>query len=208
MLDQVMRPDTAALRSLAYRFLAALYLQAPESKWLVSLHRDGLFAEFPVDPTQRMAEGLRLMAAVCAAMETEPELGEAVRADHQQLFVGPGHLPAPPWESVYRSKEQLVFDWPTLEVREAYRSVGLSPALPGEPDDHMGLELLFMGELCQREAEGDTAAAGARLQFLAQHLSQWAPAFCHDVQTNARTPFYQGVALLTQGLLESEQSGR
>lgn len=97
-----------------------------------------------------------------------------------------------------------MFDWPPLEVREAYRSMGLAAARSNEPDDHIGLELLFMALLIQREAEGNVAARQARQQFLAEHLSQWAPAFCADVAAHAQTPFYRGVALLTRGLLARE----
>lgn len=192
--------DQAALRALAYRFLATLYLEWPKPEWLAGLHADGLFEEFPVPlANEAMSRGLNLITMA----SREPD-GPALKADYQQLFIGPGHLPAPPWESVYRSDERIIFDWPTLEVREEYRKMGLAVTRTNEPDDHMGLELLFMALLAERQAGGDEGAAAAQNAFLKEHLLTWAPAFCADVVAHAQTDLYRGLGLLTRGLLEQE----
>jgi TorA maturation chaperone TorD len=190
----------AALRSLAYRFLATLYLAPPQPEWLATLVREGLLDEFPVPlGNAQMQEGQRLLVAACR----EPEFA-ALTADYQQLFIGPNHLPAPPWESVYRTEERLVFDWPTLEVRAAYQEMGLSVSDTTEPDDHIGLELLFMATLAERQAAGDLRAAAAQAAFLKRHLLVWAPTFCADLAASAATSLYKGLALLTQGMLAQE----
>lgn len=193
--------ERAALRALAYRFLATLYLDAPKTEWLAALYADGLLEEFPVPlGNDEMARGLAMIAGAAAAPDQR-----ALAADYQQLFVGPGHLPAPPWESVYRTEERLVFDWPTLLVREAYGEMGLRLPEPAEPDDHIGLELLFMAVLAEREAAGDAAAAAAQDAFLREHLLAWAPTFCSDVEAHAATDLYCGLGLLTRGLLDQER---
>ena len=99
--------------------------------------------------------------AVCAGQRRTPKRGgrlsrrglpratkrrlEAARSDYMALFVGPGTPLAPPWESVCRHKDEaLVFQKETLEVRAAYRELGLQvEKLHHEPDDHIAYELEF-----------------------------------------------------------------
>jgi TorA maturation chaperone TorD len=189
--------EMAQLKALAYRFLATLYLDQPSPAWLAELARTGVLDEFPLPVT----DGLDLIRAAAGRLAAGETDGREFRADYDQLFIGPGHLPAPPWESVYRTDEHLVFDWPTLEVRAAYRQMGLTVAKPSDPDDHIGLELLFLATLAEREAAGDTGAAEAGQQFLQEHLLQWAPAFCADVVAHAQTDLYRGLGLLTRAVL-------
>lgn len=196
-----------ALRGLTYRFLALLYLHEPDAAWLAGLAREGLFSDFPY-PAQdeRTVKGLALLADACGRLTFgDPQAaGAAFRADYDRLFVGPDHLPAPPWESVYRGEERLVFDWPTLEVRETYRRMGLATEKGEEPDDHIGLELLFMAILSERAAQGDDNAAMIRQEFMQEHLLRWAPRFCDHVREYARSDLYRGLALLTSGVLAQE----
>ena len=130
--------------------------------------------------------------------------------DHTRLFVGPGEMLAPPWESVHRSRRRLTFQEVTLEVRARYAEFGLESAtLHAEPDDHLALELAFLGHLSVVAAaardDGDTdvlaACHAAQRRFLEEHLLAWAPACLALVETHARTDFYRGLAGLTRGTL-------
>jgi len=131
-------------------------------------------------------DGLALVTAACRTLadSVDPGAGRLLQADYDQLFVAPDHLPVPPWESVYRTSERLVFDWPTLQVRDEYRRMDIATTRPADPDDHVGLELLFMGILCEREAAGDIQAALA--------------------QANATTDLFRGLAPLTRGVLAQD----
>ena len=192
--------ERTAGRALAYRFLATMYLAEPRVEWLAGLAAEGLLDEFPVPPEDaRMAQGLNLIAS---AVQVPDEA--ALSADYQRLFVGPARLPAPPWESVYRSEERLIFDWPALAVREQFRQMGLASEKANEPDDHIGLELLFMALMTEREADGNQQAVHVQRSFLQQHLMAWAPAFCDDLVAHAQTDLYRGLGLLTRGLLEQD----
>jgi TorA maturation chaperone TorD len=199
--------EMAQCRALAYRFLATLYLGQPDTAWLESLIRDDLLTEFPVPVgNPDMHEGLAKIRTACEGLMNGQITGAQLRADYDQLFVGPDHLPAPPWESVYRTEERLVFDWPAMEVRSEYRAMGLASVKPADPDDHLGLELLFMAIAAEREGQGDESARAAQRQFLRDHLSQWAPAFCSDVVAHAGTDLFKGLGLLTRGLLAQEET--
>jgi len=188
-------------RGFAYRFLATMYLNPPSGDWLGELVRDGLLQEFPVPSGNRkIADGLALLTGAAGLLPAEGTLA-VYREDYDRLFVGPEHLPAPPWESVYRSEERLVFNRPTLKVRARYRKEGLAVENPGTPDDHIGLELLFMALLAERRAGGDPGAGTAQREFLECHLLKWAQSFCSDLFVLAATDLYRGLALLTDGVL-------
>jgi TorA maturation chaperone TorD len=195
------------LHALVYRFLAALFLQPPRQQWFMELLQQGLLDDFPVSRhTGDICSGLSLIRSDSLRLAAGDDiLAESVVNDYQQLFLGPGHIVAPPWESVHRSEERVLFDVTTLEVREAYRQMGFAIANSSEPDDHIGLELLFIAILLEKAAAGNCTARQAKDAFLRQHILQWVPDFCTHVAEHAATDLYRGVALLTQGVIEADK---
>lgn len=192
----------------AYTFTSRLLLEPPDLTLLDRIRHPQLLDEWPMrDEVSR--RGARLLVAGAG------EDPVALARDHQWLFVGPSARFVPPYESVYRSREGLLFEEQTLEVRAAYRAFGLvAPALNKEPDDHVGLELHFLAEVCLRSLDaldaGDDDAFDATLAahqaFLDDHLLTWAPAYLDQVQEKAGTDFFRGAALLTAGLLDQARA--
>lgn len=136
-----------------------------------------------------------------------------LRQDFQDLFEGPGKLLAPPWESVYLSEEQLMFESQTIEVRELHRKYGLQIQNFGtEPEDHIGLELQFMGFLASRAVDLFEPYSSNELfkimkvqkDFLQKHLLLWVDQFTSLVQLGAKTSFYKGLALFLLWYLEND----
>ncbi|CEP68076.1 DMSO/Nitrate reductase chaperone [Moorella glycerini] len=198
-------------RELIYRFLARLYQEGPGKELLSALVEEQLLVELPASIDNPMlATGCRQMQAELTARAGDMEAyQQELQEDYNRLFVGPGHLEAPPWESVYRSKEHLLFGEETLAVREFYRSFGLeSKKKNREPDDHLGLEMEFMAWLSRTAAakvqagEEATEFLQGQQRFLKEHLEQWVPALCSDIQKAARTEFFRGLALFTRGWLQ------
>ena len=190
---------------LAFRCLGWLFLQAPSAAntglLLAAEDQGGWLLDGP-DPATRA--GLAQLAAARAGWDGTALA--ALGADYNRLFVGPGPLLAPPWESAQRSVDHLLFDRHTLAVRAWFARFGLeAPERGREPDDHLGLELAFMGHLCDLAAAAAPAARAelrrAMAGFLDEHLLRWAPACLEQVRTRARTLYYQGLANLTLGCL-------
>lgn len=186
--------------------LSGLLLAAPSEQVLSQVRDPGLLAEWPSLEGAHSLRGVSLLTESLALGETEA----FIRADHTQLFVGPGPITAPPYESVHRSQERLTFERETFMVREAYSEFGLAaPRLNKEPDDHIGLELSFVGTLCVRGLDAldsnDDGGLAHLLDgvwnFLDQHLFQWGPTCFEQIGTSARSRFYEGVAELGHGLL-------
>lgn len=195
----------------AYGALARFLLAPADTELLAELGRPGQLAAWPLPLDVDTSRGLDGIAASLQASERGEDLAE----DYQRLFVGPGHLLAPPYESVHRTRDRLLFDVPTFEVRAAYNEFGMqAPRLNREPDDHLGLELSFLGSLCNIALDAidreDRAALqralAAQRRFLAEHLLPWGSDCLRMVEVNAKTLFYRGVGALGLGLLSRAAS--
>ncbi len=118
-----------------------------------------------------------------------------------------------PFESVYTSEKRLLMQQARDEVLAIYRAFGIDkdPSWR-EGEDHIALELEFMGTLCRRTADalrqGDEEAAFNLLEtqrnFLGDHVGAWAPLLTVDMRHFAKTDFYRGLACMTDGFLESD----
>lgn len=187
-------------------FLAHVFLRKDAGVTALANLDAAQVAAWPLARDEDTERGLALLAAELAAPQVEAEYV----ADYTQLFVGPGPMRACPWESVHRSEEGLTFEAETLQVRRSYAAVGLqAPALNKEPDDHIGLELAFVGELAvaaldareRGDAEGLGFAVDAAGRFVREHLGVWGPGFADLVIEHARTDLYRAAGLLLRGAL-------
>ncbi len=194
---------------LAYQFLSKVFYEAPAEDFINSLVSNQLFDDWPLDSEE--AEIQTGLALLCDFSQSwNGEKFTALAKEYARLFIGPGHIPVPLWESVYRSPEHLLFDKETLQVRQDYQRFGMGvPRLNVEPDDQLGLELRFVAYLARlglaaiEQAKPDKLNAilvGMR-SFLDEHLLLWANDCLHDVIRYTDSPYYAGVAHLTLGCL-------
>jgi len=202
-----MRPEDLDALAAASMALSRLLLASPDAATLARLHAAAEQGDWPLLGSATAQRGLALLARSAEAGET----AEVVHRDHNRLFVGPEAPLAPPYESVHRSEEGLLFEAETLQVRAFYARFGLQvPRLGREPDDHIGLELELVASLCLGALDAleadDEARAQALLEglrtFLDQHLLAWAPTLLTQVAQGARTWFHAGLAELGRALLE------
>lgn len=223
--------------AVALRFLGQVFLNGPVDGGLVHALREGLFAEWPVasvGTTSRQALEMLCGLAGPAAEAVYPggdsarwdAVAQDLERDHAQLFVGP-EIAVPPWESVWRDKDRLLFGESTFAVRAAYARFGLGADRPGnEPDDHLGREFGFLGHLAGLAASGAEAPESrafmespttlesptskgfptfmpdtldAARAFLDDHLLMWVPMVREAMQRAARTPHYVALGLLAEG---------
>lgn len=162
-----------------------------------------------------MVEALKAFGVSLAAdfqPGDEEQQTQALAVEYTRLFVGPGpHIAA--YESVYVPGEGEVqprlWGRAATEVAGFYRELGLD--LPeGQMPDHLSLELQAMAVMAQSQADrlaaGDEESAGvlAELQekFCREHLSRWVPEVCREVEREAKSSFYRGMAALAAGLIE------
>ena len=199
------------MRVMGYSVLKQLFYVEPSSQILEALNESGVFDSFPFsEPENLISTGCCIIRNFFAEyMNDYAEMSRKVKWDFTQLFIGPYALPSPPWESVYRSSEHLLYQDTTFEARNAYLKYRFLPKNPSEADDHIGFEIDFMLKLSEyalddyekKNLQALNNVLNDSRDFLEKHLSQWISDFSADVQKNALTEFYRGAAILLKGFI-------
>lgn len=195
--------DYFKVRQNFYQFLQFLFFKPLSATTISELKDQGSFQGL-----QELNQGGEYLYQFFNRV-TESELQEA-EEEFNRLFLGPGMIVAPPWESVYRSKEQLLFDESTYQVRRCYHEFGLEFVRENnEPDDHITIELEFLmhvNNLCLQEADFAKldVLLDHQIDFLDQHIRQWIPAFCAKITKNTDSLLFKGAALLLEDFIESD----
>ena len=200
--------ELAEHRSSIYGFLAAVYRQELTSE---------LLQQMKAQQFQEVLSNLGVKLNNGFFQNSEKELLENLAIEYTRLFVGPGkHIP--PYESVHHKKEGVQSGqlWGELtgQVKSIIESAGLEykSEYTGLPD-HISVELEFMQQVVQREAqawEADDDETALRClknekKFVDEHLLGWIPDFCEKVSTAAEMPFYREMAGLTRSFIEFEK---
>jgi putative dimethyl sulfoxide reductase chaperone len=197
---------------LALQLLGKLLYEYPQHEWFDLLAREAVFNELPMESEQpQILEGQALLQAWSEAHKgsLSQNTFDGLLSDYTRLFIGPGTVLAPPWESVCSNDHRLIFQEQTFQVRQWYRQYDLqSDKLYNEPDDHIGLEFSFLSHLVKlaldAHEQGDLNTfehyLDAQRRFLVEHPLQWVPFWATLVTENARTDFWRGVALLARGV--------
>ena len=153
-----------------------------------------------------LEEELSSMAEFVGSFADEEGAVRQISVEWTHLFVGPPKPACSPWETYYRREGVTSgFGAATFEMREVLRDLGLKVDGPSNQfEDHVGIELLALSEMCRRAGEGgvrasseecagaEAAEAGARdagaiggeqgvREYLERHLLRWLPAFAQDV---------------------------
>ncbi|MBC2582494.1 molecular chaperone [Clostridium sp. DJ247] len=188
--------------------ILALFYRGDLSKGLDILKSTGIlqrFSEYVDNP--QLSEGAKIVTKEIDENVKNNKHIDLLLDEHQRLFVGPDHIPAPIYESVYRTKDKLLFGQSELEVRKIYYNSGLE-VKSTEPADHLALELSFMARLCFITKDDFSQQVIEYLNkqhdFLKDHLLQWVPLWADAVNANAQTKFWSGLALVTKGWLMND----
>ncbi len=208
-VDSVIEADEA--RAGFARFLASLFLYELTEEQVEQLaHLD-----FENDGT-RIAQGYAQMVEYLRHRNRATKQELAV--DYAHTFLGAGvydHVLAPPYESVFTSKDRLLMQESRDGALAYYRSEELDlPQDNSTPEDHFGFELQFAATLIERADEALRAGDEERFRelvvkqrsFLKFHQENWLPEFCDAIDEFCQTDFYRGVANLVRGYMEVERS--
>jgi len=117
--------------------------------------------------------------------------------DHEQLMVGPGRAPCPPYESMWQDdappQRGVAMGSAAGAVLALYREAGLTlRPHPGELPDHIVVEWEAVAWSLEQDRAPKVAAA-----LLRDHLALWIPRFCEQVAAHATHPYYKALAALT-----------
>jgi len=207
-----------ASRLFAYHLLKGCFIEKPSQGFIQLLISEKLMEIFPErDEDIQIKEGTDLVIDYLKEPNVlSREKLKCLAEEYTYLFIGPGRIPAPPWESVYLSEKRLIFQEQTEEVRKEYQKYGLFfEKFRQEPADHIGLELDFMHHLNQvvmESLEKDDSehfnqaqkALVTQKDFLSNHLLKWVPQFSQEILKSAETNFYRGFAKILDGFLKAD----
>lgn len=129
---------------------------------------------------------------------------ERCAVEYTRLFVGPPSPAAPPWETMYRGEGVSVgFGQATFEMRALLREAGLEVKNENNQyEDHLGIELLYLCELCQRAADAEDAAEGAAVaSFIEAHPLSWVGDLHDRIAQTAPEGYFAALTQLAEAVL-------
>ena len=201
-------PDKGSGRADLCRFLAACYYQPGPEFAEEKVFDSMLDAATRIHP-DLAAHARRLGEAFSA------EGPDRLLVDYTRLFLGPTHIIAKPYGSVWISGEKTLMQDSTMAVLELYQEGGFEMDEDfRELPDHIAAELEFLYLLIYKEnqahlmgePEAAAAAAGLRKRFLDEHLGTWIGSFTAAVRAGANRAFYRELAELTDRFVRMEGS--
>lgn len=139
---------------------------------------------------------------------------ELASTEFTRLFIGPPSPAAAPWESFYRSNSEnpVGFGQATFEMRGLLRNVGLEVSNENNQyEDHIGLELLFLSELCRRRADEVAGSMeveavysdAAIFAFVNEHPYGWIGVLRNAVRDVFPEGYIDGILGVAEALLGS-----
>jgi TorA maturation chaperone TorD len=185
-----------------YQFLQFLFFEPLKKETVMKLLKD----QQGLDGLQSLGNGGRCLYQFFTNV-TDEKLKEE-KDEFHRLFFGPEMILAPPWESVYRSKEKLLFDQTTEDVRRFYHEFDLEFIRENhEPDDHLVIELEFilhLNSLCLKETERYRVASllDKQIEFFDLHLNKWVGPFSEKILKNTDSLLYKGAALMLKDFIK------
>lgn len=133
--------------------------------------------------------------AFCLLCDERTDDVHGLAREYQRLFIGPAHFEAPPWGSVYLDSEQVILGDSLVVLRKwmKWNGIAINDGLV-EPEDQIGKMLVLLGWLATEKPE-------LVEEFLADHLMPWAPRYFDLMESDAKHPFYRGIAQLSRTTL-------
>lgn len=205
--------DNLANRAYVYTFLKNSFYMEPTKDYIEIIKVDNHLDDFPfIDKNIYIENGVnRLKKYFKKTNIDDLDMIDTLKSDYTRMFIGPNDLPAPPWESSYLNEDKLLFQEETLQVRRAYLKYNyLNNNYPHEADDHIALELDFMGKLSMKSIELDNFnniletidILNDQKLFLENHLIKWVPEFTHSIDQSSKTDYFIGLSNILRGFIE------
>ncbi len=200
-------------RETIYSFLRVA-LQCPLTTEILQHWKENFSSEFKAVLTEENEE-LRLfferleMKAFDVIVDEEKEAYLATF----YIFNEEGKVPAPPWESVYMTRDKSLFGEPAFQIRKKLAEFDLQFIHENtDPDDHISIELEFMNYLinytlsAKEEAREEDYARGVYTQYwlMKEHLNKWINPFTKDILSSNTSNFYKGIATLLSLFVEED----
>lgn len=208
-------------RDVAFNVFSTVFKDIPDQQTddLVRGTAGYLLDMADLSDNDNMKRGAELLRDFFGTADYErADLGDLVAERSREYttlyIIGAGQLPS--YESVYTSPEHITKQDSWSQVKAIYYANFFRRA-DGEKtsEDHVALELQFMGLLSKRSAELAEAekydeaeqVLRTQLNFYNDHINKWVPNFCKltvNRKDKLTTSFYPAYALLLLGFMEED----
>jgi TorA maturation chaperone TorD len=219
----------AKARGSMYGLLAAVYLHPPTEEMVWRTGARAFVEDLAALFSTSAACGLKDYAAVPDPKAVTPLL----KQEFMDLFVVPAGRYVMPFEDVYRGTRRdgtqergPLLGERAVAAKAVYREAGAQMGQACmELPTHIGVELSFMGFLCEMETammgkrgaarhpdqqQSTTVTGNIYRQyqqiFLREHLNSWFPQLNRAIQEKAKSNFYRAMAQLTEEFLAWDMS--
>jgi len=221
----------AVARGTMYRFLSAIYLQAPTKDLVLNVidaeFLEDLAALFSGSPVPELNN-------YAGSVDLENDFA-AIQQDYMDMFAVPAGRYVTPFEDVYRGTRMdgnqergPLLGVQAIAVKIMYRIAGARmDRACRELPTHIGVELAFMNYLCDCEAaaiydepvtvppdDGTGTESGISIyrelqrRFLKEHLNDWFPQLSQTIQEQATTPFYRALSQVTEEFIARDTNNQ
>jgi TorA maturation chaperone TorD len=185
-------------------FAGSMIMYEPNEECIVDFWQRGIIRRLPVtsnNPNFALAAS-QLRNSCIDRLQCLKNL----QKDFGRLFEGHGHPLAPPVESYYRTES--LSGKQRSSVTEFYESYGWTSKYKGViPDDHLGIELLFLTILVEKYLSMDDQVCLIEIRneirrFIDTHIYSWLHLWNEKMQKNSETVCYKGVSTLIYACIQ------
>jgi len=184
-------------------FAGSMIMYEPTEECITDFFSDGIMKKMPVSSNNpRFMKAVSVLREVCTDREG---CRKSLISDYNRLFSSDGQMLAIPRKSAYRMYQNSSSEG---SVNEFYNSYGWrSISRAKVPDDHLGLELLFLTKLIDKYLQFDDEPCRVEMKkeisrFIGEHIITWIPEWNSKMQKNAESVYYRGIANLAHGSIE------
>lgn len=187
-------------------FSGTMIMWDPENECIHDFWKDGILKNLPVSSCNPMF--LKAASQLRESISDKKSDFENMKIDYSALFKGSVLSLAPPSETDYRKKYNFAFEFKDSGVSDFYRSYGWKSTFSDSmPDDHIGIELLFLTLMIEKYLELDDEACHIEMRkeiqrFIDNHLMSWVPDWNKSIQEHSSTLSYKGIGTLIQACIE------
>lgn len=212
--EQVAVEDVLAGRASFYRMLSSIYYLELKQEQIDSIAEQDFSAFTSGDPLfdEGMADIRRYLKRRNSSTRQE------MAVDYARNILGMGarskdDRTAMPYESLFTSESRLLMQDSRDEVFRAFKKSRLKLADGVDvPEDHLSFMFEYLAIMSDRAIEAlkddslEEAHVNLSIQqtYMEEHLLNWIDDFCRALLASASTPFYRGVAKVTQAFVHSD----
>lgn len=185
-------------------FAGSMVMNEPTEDCIIDFWINGKLRNLPVS-----SRNPRFINAASLLRESCPEKNQCrkdIAADYKRLFSGADKAPAPARESFYL-KDSSAGNGGS-GVSEFYDTYGFGSRFRGKiPDDHLGLELLFLTQMVDKFMKLDDEPCRREMKkeigrFIDAHILSWIPEWNDDIQIYAGSTCYKAIGMLIYACTE------